>query len=71
MWPLRLALAGVFASAEAKAKEECTAAPTVAEGRYAAPAVLEGGNEASTAEEAEEGSTATEGRDAAPTEEGA
>ena len=55
-----------FASVDAAAKGESTAAPTAAEGRNAAPTALKRGNEAVTAEEAEEGSTAAEGRDAAP-----
>ena len=57
---------GIFASADATVKEECTAAPTAVEGRNAAPTALEGDNETPKAEEAEEGSTAAEGRDAAP-----
>ena len=51
---------------DATVKEEFAAVPAFAEGRNAAPTVLDGGNEASTAEEAEERRTAAEGRDAAP-----
>ena len=58
---------GVFGSADATVTEECTVAPTVAEGRFAAPTVREGGNGASTADAAEVESAAG---DAAPTEVG-
>ena len=66
MWLLCLIPAG-FGSADTTVTAECTAAPMVAAGRFAAPTARKGGTGASAAAEVVEGSAAG---DAAPTEVG-